>query len=64
MTTETTALRQTITEVLASKERDLGMTAKQARAICNAIIDADLADDDALRAYDLLADRDVFGRAF
>lgn len=63
MTTETD-LRETINQVLASTERDLGMSAKAARAICDAIIDADLGDDDALLAYDRLADRDVFGRAF
>ena len=40
------------------------MTAAQARTVCDAIADADLVDDAALTAHDLLADRDVFGRAF
>lgn len=53
-------LRAEIERVLASKSRDLD----DARRVCDAIYDADLTDDAALTAYDLLQDRIIHGRAW
>ena len=40
------------------------MTEDEARSIMDAIIESDRDDEPRLIAYDLLADRAVFGRAF
>jgi len=57
-------ITEQIAAVLRSESPDLGITQTQAQALRDAIIDADLCDNDALQAYDLLHNLTTFGRAF
>lgn len=58
------SLDDMIAQVLAAREKDLGMTAAEASAAVGAIIEADRTDEAALRAHDLLWMRATFGRAW
>jgi hypothetical protein len=64
----TNEIRDMITTTLWRESRgdwDLGLSsADDAAAFRDAIADANMTDDDALRAYDLLHNRAVFGHAF
>jgi hypothetical protein len=55
-----------IAAVLASTDPSLGLTDAQAADLKDQdqIIQSDACDDDSMRAYDLLAARLTFGRAF
>jgi hypothetical protein len=57
-------LSERIAAVRASKDSSLGVTEDEARSLMDEIIESDRDDADAMIAYDLLADRAVFGRAF
>jgi hypothetical protein len=58
------ALRSKIDDANASDDPSLGMSADDAAKVRDEIIDADLADDAALAAHDLLHSRAIAGRAF
>ena len=53
-----------IAAILASEDPSLGLSDDEASALKTRIIESDTDDLDAMRAFDLLAARLTFGRAF
>jgi hypothetical protein len=62
------SLRSRLADAVDAVDRDfdptMGLTTDEAKALRDEIVDADLTDDDALRAHDMLHHRVVFGRSF